>query len=397
MALVHQGARPEPPGHARRHGLHVARRARRVARRLPPARRSTTATATSTPRPPTASPRASGCRPTSTTACSWRATSRTSRSCSASSAFTPGRGRRLPRAAARRLVRVSSSSAPSSTAPAARWRGSTSRGSASRATSASTSTAPTPTTCARRCASSPPSPPRRRCRSNPLLGDARGDALLYDPYVDRAALAVSAPRRRRPIEIPPSAFAAARWERLGTWGVGASAHAYGGGDGWFEYSFVLARRRDADAGGASVVGVAGQQRAARWRLAMSSVFVDGARVATLGVIPDDGNGRLERIRLGKLRRRTPHPAAGSRAGCERAWAVRLRRRARAAAHRPGRQCAAPGRAGAAAGGARSALKGCRSRSYIPATKSQRLPSFSSSRRLSFILRSQRSPISVAIW
>ena len=75
---------------------------------------------------------------------------------------------------------------------------------------------------------------------NPLLGDARGDALLYDPYVTETALALSAHGRRRRIEIPPSAFVTARWERLGTYGAGPDAHAYGGGDGWFDYSFTLA-------------------------------------------------------------------------------------------------------------------------------------------------------------
>src|SRR5262249_10397242 len=56
--------------------------------------------------------------------------------------------------------------------------------------------------------------------SNPLLGDAHGDALFYDPYVTEER----SPYQRvvdGNLEIPPSAFAAGRWERLGTWGAGA--------------------------------------------------------------------------------------------------------------------------------------------------------------------------------
>jgi mannan endo-1,4-beta-mannosidase len=75
---------------------------------------------------------------------------------------------------------------------------------------------------------------------NPLLGEARGEALLYDPYVEEH-------RSRHQhivdgvITIPPSAFTDGRWERLGSWGEGARAHAYGAGDGWFEYVFELPR------------------------------------------------------------------------------------------------------------------------------------------------------------
>jgi hypothetical protein len=137
--------------------------------------------------------------------------------------------------------------------------------------------------------------------ANPLLSDARGDALLYDPYVtetrspyQRAAADGSA------IEIPPSAFASAHWERLGTWGAGGDAHAYGGGDGWFEYSFTLTHgatptleaRLSSEWPGNSAPKDGGSDVA---------VFIDGTRVETLGVVPDDGIGRLETVPLGKLR------------------------------------------------------------------------------------------------
>jgi mannan endo-1,4-beta-mannosidase len=134
--------------------------------------------------------------------------------------------------------------------------------------------------------------------ANPRLGEAQGEALLYDPYVEE---------RRSPhqhavdgaIVIPPSAFAAARWERLGSWGDGARAHAYGAGDGWFEYAFWLPRaarptleaRLSSEWPGFTAPPDGGSRVA---------VLVDGARVAALDVIPDDGIGRAERVPLGRL-------------------------------------------------------------------------------------------------
>jgi len=135
--------------------------------------------------------------------------------------------------------------------------------------------------------------------ANPLLGEAHGDTLLYDPYITE---------ERSPyqhtvdgaIEIPPNAFASARWERLGTYGAGADAHAYGAGDGWFDYVFTLPHaasptleaRLSSEWPGKTAPRDGGSDIA---------VIVDGARVATLGVIPDDGTGRLEKIALGELR------------------------------------------------------------------------------------------------
>jgi mannan endo-1,4-beta-mannosidase len=133
---------------------------------------------------------------------------------------------------------------------------------------------------------------------NPRLGETQGEALLYDPYVEE---------RRSPhqhtvdgaITIPPSAFAGARWERLGSWGEGARAHAYGGGDGWFEYAFFLPRaarptleaRLSSEWPGFSAPPDGGSR---------VQVLVDGARVSALDVIPDDGIGRVERVPLGRL-------------------------------------------------------------------------------------------------
>src|SRR5262249_10432953 len=134
---------------------------------------------------------------------------------------------------------------------------------------------------------------------NPLLGETRGDALLYDPY---------AVERRSPhqhlhdgaIEIPASAFAAGRWERIGSYGTGATAHAYGAGDGWFDYAFSLERaaaptlvaRLSSEWPGASAPPDGGSRGGVRG---------GGVRVASLDVIPDDGAGREERVPLGQLR------------------------------------------------------------------------------------------------
>jgi mannan endo-1,4-beta-mannosidase len=135
---------------------------------------------------------------------------------------------------------------------------------------------------------------------NPRLADARGDRLLYDPYV----VEHRSPHqhlRDGAIEIPPSAFAGGRWERLGSWGVGAAAHAYGAGDGWFEYAFdlldaaspTLVARLSSEWPGNSAPADGGS------RIVVS---VDGARVATVDAVPDDGAGREERVALGRLGR-----------------------------------------------------------------------------------------------
>jgi len=137
--------------------------------------------------------------------------------------------------------------------------------------------------------------------SNPLLGEAHGDALFYDPYVTETRSPYQhAAADGSGIEIPPSAFTSARWERLGTYGEGSDAHAYGAGDGWFDYTFTLPHgatptleaRLSSEWPGKTAPADGGSDVA---------VLVDGVRVATLGVIPDNGAGRVERVELGKLR------------------------------------------------------------------------------------------------
>ncbi|HEX9104929.1 MAG TPA: hypothetical protein VF997_22115, partial [Polyangia bacterium] len=136
--------------------------------------------------------------------------------------------------------------------------------------------------------------------ANPLLGEAHGDALFYDPYVTEER----SPYQRAAdgaLEIPPSAFSSGRWERLGTFGEGADAHVYGAGDGWFDYAFTL---------GATAAPTLEARLSSEWPGKSAppdggsdvAVLVDGVRVATLGVIPDDGVGRLEKVALGKLRK-----------------------------------------------------------------------------------------------
>src|SRR5205807_4392596 len=92
-----------------------------------------------------------------------------------------------------------------------------------------------------RRALSPPPP------HNPLLGDARGDALLYDPYRLLKHAPLERPLDGKIVEIPPEHFAAGRFERVGVWSAGPLVQAYGSGDGWFEYSF------HAPAGGATFI------------------------------------------------------------------------------------------------------------------------------------------------
>jgi mannan endo-1,4-beta-mannosidase len=130
--------------------------------------------------------------------------------------------------------------------------------------------------------------------NNPLLGDARGDAPLYDPY----HLVKKAPLERvldgAVLEIPPERFAAGRFERIGVWSGGPLVQAYGGGDGWFEYPFssptsgraTLTARLSSEFPGASAPPDGGSHVV---------LSVDGKSVAELEVIPDDGQGRVHHL------------------------------------------------------------------------------------------------------
>lgn len=135
---------------------------------------------------------------------------------------------------------------------------------------------------------------------NPLLGDAHGAALLYDPYVVE---------RRSPhqhvaggaVALVPEAFSEGRWERVGAWGAPPLRHAYGAGDGWFDYVFDLPRaapvtleaRLSSEWPGTEAPPDGGSH---------VEVRVDGVRRASVDVIPDDGIGRVEHVALGRLGR-----------------------------------------------------------------------------------------------
>jgi mannan endo-1,4-beta-mannosidase len=133
---------------------------------------------------------------------------------------------------------------------------------------------------------------------NPLLAAARGDALLYDPYVvEHRTPHVHA--RADAIEIVPSAYATGRWERVGSWGAGPRAHAYGAGDGFFEWRFtspgarrpLLVATLSSEWPGNTAPPDGGSR---------VSVTVDGQPAGALDVIPDDGAGRQMRLRLPAL-------------------------------------------------------------------------------------------------
>jgi hypothetical protein len=141
---------------------------------------------------------------------------------------------------------------------------------------------------------------------NPLLSDARGEQPLYDPY----HLARRAPLEQRieggAVEIPPEHFAAGRFERVGSWDGGPLRHAYGSGDGWFEWQFsgpdapaapTLLARLSSEYPGITAPPDGGSH---------VRVFLDGQLRAELDVIPDDGAGRVYRLPLGAPLGPGPH-------------------------------------------------------------------------------------------
>jgi mannan endo-1,4-beta-mannosidase len=134
---------------------------------------------------------------------------------------------------------------------------------------------------------------------NPRLGPAHGAALLYDAYVTEHHSAHEHATARA-IELTPAAFSTARWERTGSWGSGATAHAYGAGDGFFEWRFhvpaaahpLLVARLSSEWPGTSAPRDGGSR---------VRVLVDGRDAGEVDVIPDDGVGREVRVALPSLR------------------------------------------------------------------------------------------------
>jgi mannan endo-1,4-beta-mannosidase len=142
-----------------------------------------------------------------------------------------------------------------------------------------------------RRALAPPAP------NNPLLGDARGETLLYDPY----RLVRHAPLQHDldgVIEVPPERFSSGRFERVGVWNGGPLVQAYGAGDGWFEWRFTMPQspsphvifiaRLSSEFPGSTAPPDGGSH---------VILSIDGKPQAEFDVIADDGAGQIQRLPL----------------------------------------------------------------------------------------------------
>ncbi|HEY3355334.1 MAG TPA: cellulase family glycosylhydrolase [Polyangia bacterium] len=134
---------------------------------------------------------------------------------------------------------------------------------------------------------------------NPLLGPARGAQQILEQIVTVLT-------KRKPasswqldddgalvLELQPTEFTEARWERLGSWDGGPLLHVYGSETGYFEYRFELPPNR------------APKELRVRARLSSEfpgttsppdgvsrvRVLIDGVQVAAVVAFPDDGIGR----------------------------------------------------------------------------------------------------------
>ncbi|MSP63090.1 MAG: hypothetical protein EXR72_22680 [Myxococcales bacterium] len=140
---------------------------------------------------------------------------------------------------------------------------------------------------------------------NARLGVSVGERLLYDPFVTLRG--PPAPHRRwrirengtRVLEIPPGAFAEARFERAGCFDRSALGHVYGVGSGHFRYRFaaplppgrppkrlVVRARLSSEWPGSSAPEGGGSK---------VEVRLDGVEVASLDAAPDDGAGTIHEI------------------------------------------------------------------------------------------------------
>ena len=130
---------------------------------------------------------------------------------------------------------------------------------------------------------------------NPLLGVERGERPLYDPYrvLHRPGpqLVTSEPGRVV-VALDPEHFATGRFERVGTWDSGSVHHAYGAGDGWFEWRFAApaeaARSLTVEARLSSEFPGESAPPDGTSRVRVS---IDGHALGEVEVIPDDGHGR----------------------------------------------------------------------------------------------------------
>jgi mannan endo-1,4-beta-mannosidase len=134
---------------------------------------------------------------------------------------------------------------------------------------------------------------------NPVLAAARGTTPLYDPYrvAHRPAPAfVSDEPDRTVVSLAPDHFTTGRFERVGAWDGGTLVHAYGAGDGFFEWRLPVP---------------AGPLARLELSLRISSEFpgesappdgasrvvveVDDRRIAELEAPPDDGVGQVRSV------------------------------------------------------------------------------------------------------
>ena len=134
---------------------------------------------------------------------------------------------------------------------------------------------------------------------NPRLGAAFGEALVYPAY--RTLRARTAPSVHRDgndtvVELPALHFSSGRFERLGSYDGGALPHAYGDGDGWFEWRFaghaaarvVLRARISAESPGSEAAPTDGS-------IVVASI--DGEVVGAFEAVPDDGEGAFVELTL----------------------------------------------------------------------------------------------------
>jgi hypothetical protein len=142
---------------------------------------------------------------------------------------------------------------------------------------------------------------------NPLfaagVAEARGTTPMYQPYrelhhQDKPRLHRDGPRLT--IALDPERFAGGRFQRLGSWRGGKRVHAFGAADGWFEWRFTtpssgratLFARLSAEFPGEEAPPDGGSQ---------VRVLLDGRPIGELDAVPDDGEGTVQPIALGRLR------------------------------------------------------------------------------------------------
>jgi mannan endo-1,4-beta-mannosidase len=138
-------------------------------------------------------------------------------------------------------------------------------------------------------------------RNSPRLGPAVGERPLYNPYRTVSHLAPALFREeqaRTVVTLRPENFSIGHFERVGAWAGGTVAHAYGSGDGWFEWRFpapariarrmTLIARISSEFPGESAPPDGGSR---------VTVSIDGRSLAELDAIPDDGRGSVRQVVL----------------------------------------------------------------------------------------------------